>query len=377
MPRLNEAFAVKGLRLRSRLVMAPMVTGLAVDGAPSDAQLRWYARRAASGVGLVIVESAAVAPDARLAPIMLGVWDDAQVAGLARLAAAIRETGTPAILQLVHAGARAWREDPSQERIGPSPVALAAGPAPRAMREEEIAGAIAAFAAAARRAKAAGFDGVELHAAHFYLLSEFLSPYTNRRSDRWGGDGERRARLPLEVVRAVRAEVGPEFPLFCRVHGLEAVEGGLSGEDAVEAARALERAGVDVLDVSAIGQSSPATWEGGTYLNASSVAPKGSPAGAYAPHAGRIRAAVRIPVIAVGKLGEPGVAQQVLDRGHADLVAVARQLIADPSAAEKILAGKDAEIARCQECLTCMTSIRKGPVKCAVNRELLHGAGAS
>jgi len=367
MPKLSDPFTVKGLHLRNRLVMAPMVTGLAVDNAPTEAQLVWYRDHARGGVGLVVVESCAIARDARIMPFMLGLWEEAQVAGLARLAKAIQGEGVPAVLQLVHGGAKAFREDLGQERVGPSTVALMPGPAPRAMTEAEILGAIKAFARAARRAKEAGFDGVEIHAAHYYLISQFLSPYTNHRTDRWGKDRFGRLRLALQVVRAVREAVGVDFPIFCRMHSVEHLAGGLSTEDAVFYAQALAEAGVDCIDASGIGQSSLGDWQGHPFLNAGSVLPKETPGGAFAASAGMIRAAVGVPVITVGKLAEPGCAQAVLDAGQADLVALARPLIADPLAPGKLLAGQDDAIVRCRECLACFAAIRKGPIKCSMN----------
>jgi 2,4-dienoyl-CoA reductase-like NADH-dependent reductase (Old Yellow Enzyme family) len=290
------------------------------------------------------------------------------VSGLARLAKVIQAQGVPAVLQIVHGGARAVREDLAQERVGASSVALLPGPPPRPMTEDELLGAIEAFAQAAHRAAKAGFDGVEVHAAHYYLLSQFLSPYTNRRTDRWGGDLAGRSRLAVAVVQAVRRAVGPDYPIFCRLHSQENLEGGMSTEDSVYFAKALEKAGVDILNLSGIGQSSQGEWQGQPYLNSSSVLPKGAPGGSFGASAGRIRAAVGIPVITVGKLAEPGAAQAVLDRGQADLVALARPLIADPLAASKLLAGRDEEINRCHECLACFASIRKGPIKCSVNK---------
>jgi len=238
------------------------------------------------------------------------------------------------------------------------------------MRESEIADVIDLFTEAARRALAAGFEGVEVHAAHYYLLSQFLSPVTNQRTDRWGGDLAGRARLAVEVVRAVRRTIGREPLIFCRMHALENVEGGLSTEEIAAAARMLVDAGVDVIDASAIGQSAVASWVGGTYLQTSSAPAKDAPAGAYLAATGELRRAVSVPVIAVGKLGEPGVAQRALDDGCADLVALGRQLIADPRAAEKILAGRDDEIGRCQQCFACFASIRTGPVRCSVNKNI-------
>jgi 2,4-dienoyl-CoA reductase-like NADH-dependent reductase (Old Yellow Enzyme family) len=367
MPRLSDPFQVKGLQLRNRLVMAPMVTGLAQDFAPSQAQIEWYRQHARGGVGMVVVESVAIAPDAMILSRLLGIWEDGQVAGLRRLARAIQAEGVPAVLQIVHGGARAVREDLAQERVSASDVALLPGPRPRPMTEAEILGVIDAFAQAARRAREAGFDGVEVHAAHYYLLSQFLSPYTNKRADRWGGDRAGRSRLAAEVVKAVRRAVGQDFPIFCRLHSMESLEGGMSTEDAVYFAQALEAAGVDLLDLSGIGSSSLGDWQGQPFLNSSSLLPKGSPGAVFAPSAGRIRAAVGIPVITVGKLSEPGLAQEVLDRGQADLVALARPLIADPLVAEKLLAGRDGEINRCGECLACFAAIRKGPIRCSVN----------
>ncbi len=370
MPRLSDPLQVKGLRLRNRLVMAPMVTGFAEDHRASPRQAAWYADHARAGAGMIIVESCAIVPDALLLPRLLGIWEDAQIPGLARIADAIRAEGIPAILQIVHGGARSWREDLSLERVGPSPVPLMPGPAPRAMTEADIEAAIAAFARAARRAVEAGFDGVELHGAHYYLISEFLSPYTNRRTDCWGGDREGRSRMGREVVRAVRREVGAGFPLLCRMHAVEFVEGGMSSEDSVYFAGVLEKEGVDLIDASGIGTSSQGNWEGRTFLNTSSVLPKGDNAGAFAPFTGKIRNAVHVPVIAVGKMGKPGLAQDVLDQGQADLIALARQLIADPQAIRKILDGREEEIERCQECNLCFSSIRQGALRCGVNHSL-------
>jgi 2,4-dienoyl-CoA reductase-like NADH-dependent reductase (Old Yellow Enzyme family) len=367
MPNLSDPFQVKGLKLNNRLVMAPMVTGLAEGFAPSQAQIDWYVQHARSGVGLAVVESCAIAADALILERLLGIWDDAQVPGLARLAQAIQVTGVPAVLQIVHGGARAFRQDLAQERVSASDVALLPGPRPRPMTEPEILAVIESFAQAARRAAKAGFAGVELHLAHYYLLSQFLSPYSNHRTDRWGGDLAGRSRFPVEVVKAVRRAVGPDYPIFCRLHSQENLEGGMSTEDAIYFAQALEAAGVDLLNLSGIGQSSVGEWEGQPYLNSSSLLPKGAPGGSFGPSAGRIRAAVHIPVITVGKLSEPGAAQAVLDRGQADLVALARPLIADPLAAGKLLAGRDAEINRCKECQACFAAIRKGPIRCSVN----------
>ncbi|BDU74474.1 NADH:flavin oxidoreductase [Mesoterricola silvestris] len=370
MPALTDPFQYKGLRLGNRLVMAPMATGLAEDHRATEAQVDWYRQHARSSVGLVIVEATAVQPDAIILPRNLGIWEDAQIPGLAAIAGAIHAGGAAAVIQLVHGGGRSVREDPAVERVAPSPVALLPGPAPREMTEAEIQDVIRAFAEGAARARSAGFDGVEIHAAHYYLLSQFLSPRTNHRTDRWGGSEENRFRLGVEVAKAVRLAVGPDVLVLCRMHSVEEVEGGFPTQEAIRFAQALEAAGVDVIDASGIGQSSLGDWEGRPFLNTSSVPPKGAPGGTYAPSAKRIRQAVGIPVITVGKLSAPGLAQKVLDAGQADLVALARPLIADFRVAEKLLAGRDAEIEPCMECLACFASIRKGSIRCSVNKGL-------
>ncbi len=370
MPQLAEPLTVKNLQLRNRLVVPPMVSGLALNGAPTQAQLRWYAQLAASGAGLIIVEAASIAAGAQLLPNQLDISSNAHIAALAQVATVIRDAGVPSVLQIVHAGARAWRTDLSKERVGPSNIPIAAGPPPRALTEDEIEALIAAFVAAALRTQAAGFDGVEIHGAHYYLISQFLSPYTNHRTDQWGGSTANRARFAVETVRAVRRAVSTDYPIFFRMNALERFDSGMSIEDIVFAAQALTEAGVDVLDASGIGQTSIGNWEGTSFLNTMSALPKGSPAGEFAIAAGRIKVNVSIPVIAVGKLGEPGQAQRVLDQGQADLVAIARQVIADPTSPRKLLTGHDTDILRCRECFSCFASIRKGPLRCTVNKQL-------
>ncbi|HWQ10062.1 MAG TPA: NADH:flavin oxidoreductase, partial [Holophaga sp.] len=290
---------------------------------------------------------------------------------LARLAEIIHAGGAPAVLQLTHAGSRSFRKDPRQERVGPSPVALVPGPLPRTMTEGEIRQAVEDFASAGRRAMAAGFDGVEVHAAHYYLLSEFLSPYTNRREDAWGGSREGRSRLTVETIKAVRKAVGDDSLLLCRMHAVEFMEGGLSTEDACSFARTFAEAGVDLLNASGVGHASLETRDGHAYLGTRSALPRSMPAGAFMPYTARLREGLGIPVIAVGKLAaEPGLARRIVESGQADLVAIARQLIADPETGTKLLAGRDENIRRCEECLACFAAIQKGMIACPANPSL-------
>jgi 2,4-dienoyl-CoA reductase-like NADH-dependent reductase (Old Yellow Enzyme family) len=367
MPALRDPLLVNGHRLPSRLVMAPMVTARAEGNRAGDAVVDWYSRRAGTGLGLVVVESTAVAADALLVERQLGAWDDAHVPGLARVAGAIHAHGVPAVVQLVHGGARAHRPDEAVPRVAPSAVRVLPGPPPVALDEAGIARLVDDFVAAARHVVAAGFDGVEIHAAHYYLLSQFLSGYTNRRDDRFGGNLAGRAHLLLEVTRQVRTEIGPDRLLLVRMHCVEPVADGLSTAEAAKVAAWLEGAGVDIIDASGIGRAAVLKDSGSTYLFTSSAPQAKAPVAAYAPFAAELKKAVRIPVIAVGKLADHEVAQRVLDLGQADLVAVGRQLIADPDAAAKMLAGASADLVRCEECMGCYGSIRGGPVVCTVN----------
>lgn len=364
MSRLQEPIQIGPMRLKNRLVMAPMVTAMAEDHHATALHEAWYAERA-PGLGLVVVECAAIAPEGCLVPRQLGLWDDAFIPGLARIAETIHAAGTPAVLQIVHGGARAGVVLEGIPRVGATELRLAAGDPPRASEASEIQPLVRSFAAAARRAKAAGMDGVEIHAAHGYLLSQFLIPRINTRTDAYGGGLTGRSRFLLEVVRAVKAEVGADFPIFVRMHATEALEGGLSEPDAAILAGWLEGEGVAVLDLSGIGQSSQPKDALGAYLATSSVGPKGWIPGAFAEAAGRVKAATSLPVITVGRLAEGDVAERILARGQADLIALARQLIADPQAGIKLLEGRPDEILRCRECLACFGSIRKGPITCS------------
>ncbi len=362
---LQQPIQIGPLHLANRVVMAPMVTAMADAHHATDAHLAWYAERA-PGLGLVVVECAAIAPEGTIIPRQLGIWEDAFVPGLARIAETIHATGTPAVLQLVHAGARAFAEADGPARVGASDLRLAAGAPPRALLIEEIQTLVQAFAAAARRAKAAGLDGVEIHAAHGYLLSQFLMPRVNTRSDAYGGDLAGRSRFLLEVVRAVMAEVGPDYPVLVRMHATENMEGGLAEAEAAILAGWLEAEGVAALDLSGIGQSSQPKDTLGPYLATSSVGPRGWTPGAFAEAAGRVKAGTRLPIITVGRMAEEDVAERTLSLGQADLIALGRQLLADPKAGIKLLQGRADEILRCKECLGCFGSIRKGPVSCSL-----------
>ncbi|MBI5444532.1 MAG: NADH:flavin oxidoreductase [Deltaproteobacteria bacterium] len=363
---VDEPIVVNGTRLKNRLVLAPITTNYAApEGAVTDEVLRFYEQRVRD-VGLVVVEATAVRPDGRLVPNSLGLWEERLVPGLARLARAIHAQGAAAVVQLNHAGARGVPIEGPLLGASPSGIAFRPDVAPFAMSETHFRQLADAFAAAAARAVAAGFDGVEIHGAHFYLLSQFLSPLTNLREDRYGGDAAGRATFPVEVARAVRNRLGESALLLFRLNGEERVDGGQCVEDAVTAGRALVASGVDALDVSLVANGSWAVDDGRRYLVASSALSKEELPGTAVPLAARVRRETGVPVIAVGKLGSPEAAAAGLAEG-ADLVAIGRQLIADPDAAGKILSGRGAEIVPCTECFRCFATIRRGqPMECPV-----------
>jgi len=367
MPKISDPTWIKSLQLKNRVVMAPIVTGMAVNNQVTDACIRWYEGPIRAGVALVIVEASAVDPSGLIVPNQFGVWDDGFVPGLKQLSDSIHGNGAKAIIQLVHSGGRSWRaSDDSTERLAPSAVCLVPGPDAKEMNESEMQSVTDSFVTASNRAKLAGFDGIEIHAAHYYLFSQFLSPLTNLRTDKWGKDIEGRSRFLVNTAKAIRNVVGDEFIISCRVHAVELFDGGMTGEDSLQIVKLLEGAGVDLINASAIGSGSWEMTDGKRQLQTTSVPPPDGPPGAYIPYAARLKEACGLPVIAVGRLAEPGAADEALSRGI-DLVAIARQIIADPQTPRKMLEGRYSEINSCKKCLNCFKTMRAGGIRCPVN----------
>jgi 2,4-dienoyl-CoA reductase-like NADH-dependent reductase (Old Yellow Enzyme family) len=322
---LFSPLTLRGVTLPNRIGVSPMCQYCCNDdGRPTDWHLAHLLQRAIGGAGMVMAEATAVTAEGRITPGDLGLWEDAQIPAHARLAAAIAHAGAVPAIQIGHAGrkgsrAPAWFDapaEPSWETGSASALPMGHFAAPRAMTEEEIAALPGLFAATARRAVAAGWRLIELHAAHGYLLHQFLSPISNRRNDRWGGDFEGRTRLPLAVARAVREAVGEEVPLFVRVSHTDWMEGGWTTEETVELARRLKAAGIDVMDVSSGG------------IDPAQKIVLGP--GYQVPGAEAVRRGSGIVVAAVGLITEPEQAQGIVSAGHADLVLLARALLRDP-----------------------------------------------
>jgi len=367
MAMITDPFEIKSVQLRNRIVMAPIATGLAIDNHVTEAHVRWYAAPVQAGAALVIVEASGVEPDGCILPNQIGVWDDKFIPGLKQLADSIHSKGAKTLIQLVHGGGRSWRGDgDSAARMAPSSVLQVPDPVPKEMNEDDIQSVINSYVASAKRAKAAGFDGLEIHAAHYYLFSQFLSPLTNRRTDEWGKDIEGRSRFLLDTVKAIRQETGQDFIISCRVHAVELFDGGMPHEDSIRIVKLLESARVDLIDASGIGSGKWETADEQKYLQTTSVPPADGEPGIYIPYMAKLKEACNLPVAAVGRLAEPGAANEALKRGL-DLIAIARQIIADPQTPEKLLGNRPSDINRCTKCLNCFKTIRSGGIRCPVN----------
>ncbi|MGX6449621.1 NADH:flavin oxidoreductase/NADH oxidase [Patulibacter sp. S7RM1-6] len=329
-PDLFSPLTLRGLTLRNRIAVSPMCQYSAEDGVPNDWHLVHLASRAVGGAGLVIAEATGVSPEGRISPQDLGLWNDEQTAAFRRIVDQIHAHGAAAGIQLAHAGRKAstfrpWEEDGRAEvpadrggwtTVAPSAEAFADGyPVPVALDAEGIREVRDDFVAATERAAAAGFDVVEVHAAHGYLLHEFLSPLSNHRTDEYGGDFAGRTRLLLEIVDAVRAAWGEERPLLARISATDWVEGGWSAEDSVRLAGELRERGVDLVDVSSGGNV------------AAAPIPVGS--GYQTALAATVRGA-GIRTGAVGLITAPEQADAIVRTGQADLVLLARELLRDP-----------------------------------------------
>jgi len=317
MSNLLDPLIVGRLRFKNRIVMPPMANDLASTGGEVTEPLISHYTRRAAGVGLVIVEHSYIAKEGKLSSNQLGIYDDALIKGLTSLAESIRARGTPICIQINHAGRRA-----SSRICGSPPVAPSASAAsdsdevPRELAKHEIRHLVELFGEAARRACKAGFDAVEVHGAHGFLLNQFTSPLSNKRADDYGSSFENRIRFPLEVVEEVRKVVGSDFPLLYRLGAYDGQEGGITINESQAFARRLVQAGISIIDVS-----------GGLIGSR----PEGmSSQGFFLPLAEKIKQAVEVPVIGVGGIKDPKFADEAIRQGRVDLVAVGRAMLADP-----------------------------------------------
>jgi 2,4-dienoyl-CoA reductase-like NADH-dependent reductase (Old Yellow Enzyme family) len=320
MPYLQAALTTGKLPLANRLVMPPMATSRAEpDGTVSQALLDYYDDKSRGGaIGLVIIEHSYISRQGQNRVGQPSVAHDGTIEGLGRLADVIHRNGSKTVMQINHVGGAPGESILGVERVAPSAMPWPAGSEGKVAREltlEEIAAIPGLFAAAARRVKAAGFDGVEIHSAHGYLLNQFLSPLTNRRTDEYGGDVHGRIKLHLEVIAAVREAVGEDFPVLLRLGAADYLDGGTRIADSVVAAVAFESCGVDMLDITGglSGYMRPGHTEPGYFAELSEP----------------IERAVSIPVILTGGVTEPAEAEGLLAARVADLIGVGRAILKD------------------------------------------------
>lgn len=320
----------RGVTLRNRIAMSPMCQYSSVEGLANDWHLVHLGSRAAGGVGLVMVEATAVTRDGRISPGDMGIWGDEHIEPLARIARFVESQGAVPSIQLAHAGRKASCDAPwsGGAPLGPDeggwrpvygPSALAfedASPVPAELDEAGIEGIVAAFAAAARRAIAAGFKVLEIHSAHGYLLHEFLSPLSNQRTDEYGGSLENRMRLTLRIAAELRGLMPDQMPLFARISASDWVDGGWDVEQSVVLCREYKKLGVDLIDVSS----------GGVVPTARIPVAKGY----QVPFARQIRDGAEIATGAVGLITEAAYANEVITGGDADLVFLGRELLREP-----------------------------------------------
>lgn len=359
--KLFEPGKIGTLELRNRIVMPPMQSRTAdEDYHVSDRMVAYYAERAKGGVGLIIVQQSFCWPEGSSIR-GIGLWDDSFIPGMKKLASGVHKFGAKIAFQF---GGRGTEQDPGREWVAPSviPHSMDHEP-PRELTKVDIDRYVESYGEAGRRVKTAGFDAIEIHGAHGHLISQFLSPYTNRRQDEYGGSLENRTRFACRIIAAIRQRVGPDFPLIFRMNGDDFLEGGITIDDAIQQAHIFIKAGVNALHVS--GSTHERMWW--------HIPPFTFPPANLVHLASVVKKAVDVPIIAVGKIGDPILAEHILKEGKADFVAMGRALIADPDLPNKAKEGRFDDIRRCLYCENCITwsqrpRLRGRGMSCTVNQ---------
>jgi len=357
---LFSPFSIKDIQLTNRIVMPGLASFLIEnDGAISDAAVEHYRRRAGGGPAMIIVEACAVSAEGVVSNHQARLYDDCFIDGLLRIAAVIKSEGSVPAVQIHHGGRQTSIKVIKRRPLAPSPI-----PCPAIRGEVEplsidgIQEIVQKFGDAAERATQAGFELIEIHGAHGYLINQFLSKISNIREDEYGGDTVGRSRFAIEIVEEVRRRLGPDFPLSFKISAQEFVPGGLTVKESIEILKYLVTAGVDVVQVSAGNDITP-EWI---------CQPMFMPKACLADSADQVKKVLSIPVMAVGRINDPLVANEILINGQADLVCIGRGLLADPEMPNKAREGRLDEIRTCIACNTCMESIfRKGHIECLVN----------
>jgi 2,4-dienoyl-CoA reductase-like NADH-dependent reductase (Old Yellow Enzyme family)/thioredoxin reductase len=346
-PKLFSPIKVGSLELSNRFVVPPMGFDLTNEvanggGIVNQAVIDYWVARARGGWGLLIFEFTAIDPLGKAGPRHIGIWNDAFVAGFKQLTEAVHKYGARIAIQLGHAGRQTTEKIIGAQPVSASPIACpVARETPRELASEEVYELVEKFGDAAVRARDAGFDAVEIHGAHGYLIAQFMSAYTNKRIDEFGGSFHNRMKFPVEIIRNVRRKIGSSFPLLFRISGEEKVPGGRTIDETRAAARMLVEEGIDAIDVSV---SVNVT---GKYI----IAPAVLPPGFLLSSGEEIKKAVSVPVISVGRINHPMYAEDAIETGKADLIAWGRSSLADPELPNKVAAGQLDDICPCIACL--------------------------
>ncbi len=367
---LFSPFNIKDLELRNRIVMPPMTTNFAAeDGAVTDKMVDYYAARAKGGVGYVVVEAACIEPAGKLMAFSPGIWNDAMVPGWKRLAEACHKYGAKIALQIAHAGRQTTPMFTGEPTKGVSPLAdPLTGELPVELTLDDIKDLLIKYKEAARRAVEAGYDAVEIHMAHGYLLAQFLSPHFNRRTDLYGIGIAGRLKFPLEVIAAMRGVVGKNYPLQCRLNLEEAVPGGRKLPETLLLLPVLQDAGIDCFHFTT-SVFSDLIYAPKLPQWASNIANMGTPLACYTHLAKQAKSVLKVPVIAANRIKDPLTAEMVLREGRCDLVSMGRALIADPELPNKARAGDIDDINPCIGCNEgCVQRLNfASPITCTVN----------
>lgn len=360
---LFSPIRIGNMEVPNRFVVPPMGTNLAnPDGTVGQQFIDYWVARAKGGWGLLIVEITAIDPLGKAIPYQPGLWDDSFIPGFKKLVDTVHRYGAKIAVQLHHAGRQTSSQITGKQPVAPSPVpCLVSKEMPRELSTDEVYELIGKFGDAAMRAREAGFDAVEVHGAHGYLIAQFMSLHSNKRVDEFGGMFHNRIRFPVEIIKDIRRKVGGSYPIIFRMSADEKVTGGRTVGESRAAARVMEDAGVDALHVS-IG-----VYGSMQYI----VAPADVPPGYILPDAEEIKKAVSVPVIGVGRINDPVLAKDAILTGKADLLAWGRQSLADPETPNKVAAGLIDEISPCiacnQGCIGYIFNPNKIKATCLVN----------
>ena len=365
MKNLFSPFRVKDLHLKNRTVMPALASFLIEDdGSITDKTVEHYRMRASGGIAMVITEACAVSPEGIVSPHQARIFDDSFTEGLSKIAQVVKSEGAVPGIQIHHGGRQT-----SSRTIKRKPVAPSNLPCPTIRGEVEplttdgIQEIVNKFGDAASRALDAGFELIEIHGAHGYLINQFLSGFSNIREDEYGGDTTKRARFALEVVREIRKRVGERFPISFKISAQEFVPGGLTVGESIKILELLVEAGIDIVQVSAGNDATPEWISQPMFMEQACLADS----------AAQIKGSLGIPVMAVGRINDPVLADRIVGEKKADLICFGRGLLADPEMPRKAAEGRLDDIRKCIACNTCMESIfRKGRVECLVNPTLGH-----